>query len=1470
MSFDVDGTPPVATLRFPQGSQVTSRGSFLVEVDFSERLRTADPTASIAFVRTAGTGSLPGGLLRSRAGDASGRRFEYSFQASYADNGTYSIELEGADDLGNPLDAQPAGNTLVVNIANNPPVALAVGPSLATTGTMTFSNPTSSRTTFLPTLEGTYSLRLVVTDVNGAPSLPSGFAVAVAPGQTANTAPEANAGADSFILAGRTATLQGSANDPDGDTLVYSWSLALSAPGSDLTTGPLPQGAGGGTLSPVFTPDLPGVYTLVLTVRDSRGLDATSVTHVVADDHPGTPAEAGEAQALPSQGGSRIATLQADTDVDCFSLAVSPGKIYVLGLHSQGIASVELSLLDSNGLTVISRGTATAATPLRLPDFRAPVAKTVYLRVLSANPAATGGYRLEVQVEDEVFIRPPALTLTTRLVAGQLEATVHTEGTSVPLSFLQFLTEYDGADLTLLGRTAEASASGFGLDAQQYSRPFVDTLLQAAGSPRPVTPGELVTLDFRPGSGRSPLQAEVHVIYVSATPPPPLARVSTFRPSADAGLELSLGIVDGQVPDMTVPGRPLASYLRLDGRQSSDSNVPSLPLEYSWSVLASPGAGSALSDPSSPVPRASLAGPGLYSFGLTVSNGVLRSPTSVVTVLLSGAQKPPYAEITLGSSVTGVARVPASAGAFTVAAGTTVSLDGGSSTDPDGQDRSQLTYRWEFVEGPVPVPLQARRLVTFAAVVPGVYRVRLTVLDPRGLASRPAEALIVVTDPGDAPPGLSVTALSSTTDSLGADLGADPATSSAPTLRVAAGSEVILQAQASDDDLASGVQKGLFYWKQVKGSAVRLVQSDTPPLRSRVTFTPEAPGVYEFQCRHVSAGTDGSALGPEVQRQLRVVVDGATKWLPTAIASRPSRVPGKASDDRPEAVFSTQPAGSALDNFTPGTVVTLDGTWSHGGAALGYSWVQVRGPVVELSDPFSAVTTFVVPDLGDSASREYAFQLFVDDSATGNARSSPAVVELLGGPEIVDQPPTAAAGPDQTVRPPALVTLSGSGIDPEGAALAYRWRRVSGPPASFSSATEARPTFLAAEAGEYVLGLTVNDGTQDSVEDLVVVTATYGPVNQRPTASAGADQYVSMGQTVTLSGAGSDPESAPLTYLWRQVAGPTVSLSRTAVASPSFVPSRADAHVFGLRVSDGVLTSDEDFVTIRALEPGNLPPAADAGQSQAVLAGTLVTLLGGGHDPEGAALTYSWRQVSGSSVVLSEVTSRAPTFTPLRADTLVFGLTVRDGTFLSDEALVTVTVRLPSGAPGEPIPVLLSSGLNLVSLPVNPSTTGAPYDLASLALKTGSPFVAYDAMGEDGAHRWRVFLPGTPPAPPQATGNQAYLVKVPGASVRMISFEGSPWPAQQRLSVPLSDQFGGLALPGPALPGKTAQDLLQFLKARLLFVTQGGEGQPGQFRVLLPGSLAALATELEPGRGYYYLGSQSTPATADLTELLSP
>ncbi len=270
-----------------------------------------------------------------------------------------------------------------------------------------------------------------------------------------------------------------------------------------------------------------------------------------------------------------------------------------------------------------------------------------------------------------------------------------------------------------------------------------------------------------------------------------------------------------------------------------------------------------------------------------------------------------------------------------------------------------------------------------------------------------------------------------------------------------------------------------------------------------------------------------------------------------------------------------------------GDTVTLAGKGSDPeGQTLTYAWTAPDG--ITLSDSAAAKPTFTAPDRDEDYT--LTFSLKVNDGNSDSAADTVVISvtvddgEGAGGAggegRAENQPPTANAGPDQSVNEGAVVNLAGKGSDPEGQSLTYSWTAPSG--VTLSSSTTAKPTFAAPDrTADYTLtfSLVVNDGNSDSAADTVAIKVTAD--DDAPTASAGPDQQVNEGDTVTLAGKGSDPEGQALTYAWTAPDG--ITLSDSAAAKPTFTaPDRTEDYTltFSLVVNDGNSDSEPDTVVI--------------------------------------------------------------------------------------------------------------------------------------------------------------------------------------------------------------------------------------------------------------------------------------------------
>jgi len=171
-------------------------------------------------------------------------------------------------------------------------------------------------------------------------------------------------------------------------------------------------------------------------------------------------------------------------------------------------------------------------------------------------------------------------------------------------------------------------------------------------------------------------------------------------------------------------------------------------------------------------------------------------------------------------------------------------------------------------------------------------------------------------------------------------------------------------------------------------------------------------------------------------------------------------------------------------------------------------------------------------------------------------------------------------------------------------------------------------------------------------------------------------------------------------------------------------------------VSDGTAAPvQETFTWNVAPLLANTPPVADAGADQVVDEGDPVTLDGSASsDPDTDPLLFTWTQLSGPSVTLSDANDPQPTFTAPEVSfqrELVFELTVDDGTE-SDTDTVSVFVDDVSTGSG----ALSDAQFEQILLPV---TDGAFY--TSVVVGPDDMLYAMNINGD--IHRWSINADGT-------------------------------------------------------------------------------------------------------------------------------
>jgi RHS repeat-associated protein len=296
-----------------------------------------------------------------------------------------------------------------------------------------------------------------------------------------------------------------------------------------------------------------------------------------------------------------------------------------------------------------------------------------------------------------------------------------------------------------------------------------------------------------------------------------------------------------------------------------------------------------------------------------------------------------------------------------------------------------------------------------------------------------------------------------------------------------------------------------------------------------------------------------------------------------------------------------------------GTDVEVDGRLSSDpdGDRLAYLWTLEERPVgslAALNGVDRARPVFFADEAGD-----YLLKLVVND---GKVDSPPAFVRIHAS--ATNAPPTADAGPDQSVPAGASVRLDGRGSrDPEGAPISYAWElvdKLASSTAALDDPTSATPGFRADVSGRYVLRLTVTDGSATATPDEIVVTA-YA-TNTPPTAIPGPDQSVTPASRVDLDGSASfdpDPGDGIAQYAWSFIAvphGSAAALSPPIQVFPSppltsFLADLAGDYLIELVVTDRYgARSTPRRVLVRSGSPDSLKPALTRIVPNSAVAGT--------------------------------------------------------------------------------------------------------------------------------------------------------------------------------------------------------------------------------------------------------------------------
>lgn len=436
---------------------------------------------------------------------------------------------------------------------------------------------------------------------------------------------------------------------------------------------------------------------------------------------------------------------------------------------------------------------------------------------------------------------------------------------------------------------------------------------------------------------------------------------------------------------------------------------------------------------------------------------------------------------------------------------------------------------------------------------------------------------------------------------------------------------------------------------------------------------------YEVQTKHLTSGSDYLDLYNGLIQSCSDLVTATTlissdctqvqKAL-TAVEMNSTPVKGF----NPEADLCSAPSSQNSIIFTDNLESGLSKwTFSHNTGLLNHNWVDWL--TISPTAPFAASGTHSLYGAAVSSVSDQYAQISVAIPVTGSDEKI-----FLYFKHVIDLEAAETLSQNEYYDGAVLEYSTNSGTSwNDGSNLIVDGKNVTGIIATGASNPLSGRLSFSASSNGYVStranlssfsGQTIllrwRVATDNSVSALgwlvddVSVYTCQGSVNSLPVANAGADLNVNSGTAVTLNGGASSDADGPIaSYSWVQIGGTVISLSNASTATPGFIASGGGgAQAFKLTVTDSDGLTDTDIVNVIV----NTKPNASAGNDLELNANVTATLDGSGsYDSDGTIASYTWTQISGDAVVLSDSSNVKPTFiTPTTSQTLSFSLTVTD------------------------------------------------------------------------------------------------------------------------------------------------------------------------------------------------------------------
>jgi gliding motility-associated-like protein len=1246
--------------------------------------------------------------------------------------GTYVFNLTVTDNFGSTGSDQV---TIVVNPAatNQAPVANA-GPdksiNLPTTSTTlpgsgtdadgtvttylwekvsgssaTLANANTNTLSVSGLAAGIYVFRLTVTDDDGATANDQVTITVI----DSNQAPIANAGGPvSVTLPTNSTNLTGSGSDADGSIASYLWTQ-VSGPTTATLTNATNSAV---TVSNLFQ----GSYVFRLTVTDDDGATG-SATVTVTVVNPATNkapfANAGPDRTITLPVNSVILTGTAndlDGTIASYSWSILSGPAATLTNQATNTVTVSnmiagaylirLTVTDNLGATAIDNVLVTVnpAAVNQSPTVDAGTNEALTLPTNAINVTATANdpdgtiaTYLWVKVSGPSATLAGTATQTlalTALVEGvyvfqitvtdNVGATATDNITITVTSVNQPPVVVASNDVTLTLPTGSTSLIAVASDPDGTIASYLWT--NTAGPSSPTLVGiTSQTLDV------SNLTAGTYIFRVTVTDNESatafdevivvVQSATNITPTAHAGADQTITL-------------PTNSTNFIGSGTDPDGTIAT----YQWTQIS--GSALTLSNANTSSLTVSGAVAGTFSFRLAVTDddGSIGFDEVNLTVNTAAVNQPPIASAGSNQSLS----LPQN----------TINLTG-SGSDPDG---SIASYAWTKVSGPAAtLTNQTSPTLTVNDLVEGTYVFRLTVVDNLG-ASGNAEVTIIVLPAivnqppvSNAGPDVVITLPINSTTIFGS--GSDPdgtivtyswtkvtgptATLTNTTLATVTLSDLVegvyvIRLTVTDEDNATAtddvtvtVNAATVNQPPVANAGPnRSITLPTNSLTLNGSGSDADGSIATFAWTKISGPTFSTGATNSALLALNNLVQGiyvfellVTDDDDATATDQVTVTVNAAALNQPPAVS----AGSDRTIFLPANSVQLSGTASDSdGTVASLLWTKVSGPAgTTLINETGLLLT-----INNLAEGVHIFRLTATDD-DGSTSFDEARVTVNA--ETVNQPPTANAGSDKTIKLPTnSTTLPGLGLDADGTIASYAWIKLSGPTVTLANQNTNTLSLSSMIEGSYTFQLTVTDNDGDTGSDQVTVVVLPADINTPPIANAGPDINVMLpANSAILVGSASDDGTIAATS-WVKVSGPPSFLTNPLTTTLTASNLIAGTYVFRLTVTDdgGLTDTDEATVTVFPVVLANQPPTVDAGEDQTIqLPTNSITITANAEDPDGIIDVFLWTQLQGPSVTLPSDNTNELVLTDLVPATYSFVITVTDNEGLTASSEVTLIVR---------------------------------------------------------------------------------------------------------------------------------------------------------------------------------------------------